>query len=75
MAYLNEKKDGGAKSTQTKVLASSSVRMIIQGAPYIFLIYTVSIKTVGILILYTIPTYSNVSFLYNVLVSVTCLEK
>ena len=70
-----KKKDGGAKSTQAMVLASSSIRMIIQGAPYSFLIYTVSIKTVGILILYTIPTYSNVSFLYNVLVSVTCLEK
>ena len=35
---LNEtvSRDVGAKSIQTRIAASSSIRMIIQGAPYIY---------------------------------------
>ena len=29
-------RDGGAKITQTRIVASGRIRMIIQGAPYIF---------------------------------------
>ena len=40
-------RDGDAKSTQTRILASSSIGMIIRSAPYIFLSNTLSTKAVG----------------------------